>query len=822
MKKVLIVIVLLIFFSDSMLCQFRFDTVSTSSVGPGMRYTRVVEYTSPLSLHVLEIDLKNPYVSVKSVKAGDRLRAFEKPSSMAARKTSIGRTVIGAVNADFYDTGTGIPINVQVADGEILRRPISTSTIGFDTLNNPMLKIVAFSGSVKISDSARIMNGINETRNTNYMVLYNSFMGTGTGTNQWGTEILLTPLTNWAVNDTIPCIVDSISVGVGNMGIPKGKAILSGHGTAKTYLDLCVHKGDIVKIYIGLTPALPKLTQLVGGYCRIVNNGVNCVDQSFAQEGGPSHTYEYHPRTCAGFSADSSKLYFVVVDGRQPAISAGMTLKQLADFMIQIGAAHAVNFDGGGSTAMVVRGSVMNSPSDGVERSVANALMVLSSAPQGPFHHIEVNPRRLKVFTGDQLQFNYQGVDQYGNPAPFDSTKLTFSVDARLGTITNKGLFVAVTKRDSGYIIFSYDGWRDSSFVMIQSVARITITPQNVVTDTTRNVAFGIAAYDQDNVKRTPLAGILQWSVANTFIGMIDNAGNFQGKKAGTTYVVARYEQAIDSTAISVVIGKGTVLVDSIESIGGWTVNKTNIDSATLSLSTEMHTLGTHSFRLDYSFVASTTSSYLYLDTSIPLSGVPDTIIADVQPDSTWYRLYYIVQDENGEAFRLSTASAINKPNEIATVKIGTASASPLIAGSMFFYPITLKRIEVQVYSIGKTIGNRYRGKFYIDNLRIRYPQGSSAVGKTEEVPRGIVLSQNYPNPFNPSTTIRYSLTTCARVKLTIHDILGREIATLVSEEQSAGWKEVQWNAKDVASGIYFYKLTTGSFVETKKLMLLK
>ena len=83
-------------------------------------------------------------------------------------------------------------------------------------------------------------------------------------------------------------------------------------------------------------------------------------------------------------------------------------------------------------------------------------------------------------------------------------------------------------------------------------------------------------------------------------------------------------------------------------------------------------------------------------------------------------------------------------------------------------------------------------------------------------------LEQNYPNPFNPSTVISYQLPVNSNVSLKIYDLLGREIATLVNEEQSAGWKEVKWNATGVASGIYFYKLTAGSFVETKKMLMLK
>ncbi|MFA5831872.1 MAG: S41 family peptidase [Bacteroidota bacterium] len=88
--------------------------------------------------------------------------------------------------------------------------------------------------------------------------------------------------------------------------------------------------------------------------------------------------------------------------------------------------------------------------------------------------------------------------------------------------------------------------------------------------------------------------------------------------------------------------------------------------------------------------------------------------------------------------------------------------------------------------------------------------------------PTTFILQQNYPNPFNPSTTIRYALPSSAKVKLTIHDVLGREVTTLVNEEQSAGWKEVQWNASNFASGMYLVRMQTGSFVETKKILLMK
>ncbi|MBK9097158.1 MAG: right-handed parallel beta-helix repeat-containing protein [bacterium] len=92
----------------------------------------------------------------------------------------------------------------------------------------------------------------------------------------------------------------------------------------------------------------------------------------------------------------------------------------------------------------------------------------------------------------------------------------------------------------------------------------------------------------------------------------------------------------------------------------------------------------------------------------------------------------------------------------------------------------------------------------------------------SQEVPTKVSLEANYPNPFNPTTTIRYSIPQNNIVTLTVYDILGSEVATLVNEEQSAGSYEVSFNASHLSSGIYVYRLRSGSFVETKKMVLLK
>ena len=89
-------------------------------------------------------------------------------------------------------------------------------------------------------------------------------------------------------------------------------------------------------------------------------------------------------------------------------------------------------------------------------------------------------------------------------------------------------------------------------------------------------------------------------------------------------------------------------------------------------------------------------------------------------------------------------------------------------------------------------------------------------------VPDYYALEQNYPNPFNQMTNIKYQITDKGKVSLRVYDVSGREVATLVNEELGAGTYQVRFDAGSLASGVYFYRLQSGDFVETRKLILLK
>jgi hypothetical protein len=99
---------------------------------------------------------------------------------------------------------------------------------------------------------------------------------------------------------------------------------------------------------------------------------------------------------------------------------------------------------------------------------------------------------------------------------------------------------------------------------------------------------------------------------------------------------------------------------------------------------------------------------------------------------------------------------------------------------------------------------------------------GSFLEGDLADVPSEFALLTNYPNPFNASTVISYQLPTTSHVKLEIYNISGRKVATVVDGQQEAGYRSVTWDASDVSSGVYFYKLTAGDFTEVKRMTLLR
>jgi hypothetical protein len=136
---------------------------------------------------------------------------------------------------------------------------------------------------------------------------------------------------------------------------------------------------------------------------------------------------------------------------------------------------------------------------------------------------------------------------------------------------------------------------------------------------------------------------------------------------------------------------------------------------------------------------------------------------------------------------------------------------------------------NANVGCIGKKVGVLLKNSSAItsswaaaDLVRVNANHSITSVPQTQMKPSVFSLAQNYPNPFNPSTNISYTLKNSGKVRLSVYDLLGREVAVLANEIQTAGAHEARFSAGGMSSGIYFYKLQTGNEVITKKMMLLK
>ena len=249
-------------------------SLDSVQVGPGViQYHHIID-SGPWNINIIKIEIENPWLKFQSVKAGDKLMAFEKTSSMAARNNFEEHKVVAAINGDFYNTSTGEQIGAQVANGQLLKVTNDWLNIAFDINKNPIIGMQNFSGLIITHDSLKSISGVNKVRNVDEMIFYNSFNGSGTSTNQYGTEVRVIPLDSWFVNDTIRCVVDTVVTGIGNMVIGNNKAVLSGHGISAAFLVNNLFKDDTIKVVLNLTPALPKIKRLIGGNTWLVQNGI--------------------------------------------------------------------------------------------------------------------------------------------------------------------------------------------------------------------------------------------------------------------------------------------------------------------------------------------------------------------------------------------------------------------------------------------------------------------------------------------------------------------------------------------------------------------
>ena len=786
-------------------------SLDSVQVGPGVtQYHQIID-SGPWNINIIKIDIQNPWLKFQSVKAGDKLMAFEKTSSMAARNNFEEHKVVAAINGDFYNTSTGEQIGSQVANGQLLKVTNDWLNIAFNIDKNPIIGMQNFSGSIITNDSIKSISGVNKVRNADEIIFYNSFYGSSTSTNQYGTEVRVIPIDNWLVNDTIRCIVDTVVTGIGNMVIGNNKAVLSGHGISGAFLVNNLFKDDTIKVALNLNPALSKIEQLIGGNTWLVQNGI------VNQDNG-----DRHPRTSVGFNQDSTQFFMFVVDGRQPGLSVGMSYKELGDYMKTWGVHNGLNLDGGGSSTMVVRGSIVNSPSDiGGERSVANSLLLISTAPTGPLEYIRIHPKEVFALGGSSVNLAASGFDQYFNPVNIASGSLVWSCDPAIGTITQNGVFIAAFDTVSGYIFATVGEIKDSALVHLAKISEIFLEPNPVILQPGQSQQMTATAYDNYNNQILLQQTDFQWTVTGG-LGTISNSGYFTATNTGNGEIIAEIDSI--SGFVPLTVGtSATIMIDDFSDLSGYTLTGTRVNLAQCSFITDstIFISAPASGKLNYSLATGGTSA-LYLNKEILISGSPEKLSIQVYGDGKKHWLRGEFKDKDNEVFLINFTNGdpgIDWLNTWKYIEVNLSDAVPSWINPNAFLTFPIKWTRTYLVETNDT--KKDNGAINLDDFRAHFIS-TGVEEEFNEVPTEFSLSQNYPNPFNSSSIIKYSIPKSSFATIKIFNTLGEEIETLVNTEKPVGTYEVNWNATNLPSGVYFYRFQAGDFVQTRKMILMK
>jgi len=396
-----------------------------------------------LSFSYLRIDPKSPGIRLESALAQDRIwgtdptRGRETLSKMARR-----RGALAAVNGGYFGSG-GDPVGLNIGAGELRSEPLyNRSVLMIDKNGNTDIANVSMKATVRVRNREWPLNGINRPPvNARQLLAYNPRFHNATlpadGRPEWVVELtggVLRPGRN------LGKIVRS-TVG-GTTPIPENGMVLSAGGNLGDEMRAVLESGDPVEVDIQLvipTPARvsPKEIQhAIAGAPRLVSNGQRDIRVT-GEDVKPDVALGRSPRTAVGICRDGS-LILLVVDGRNESLSQGATLEELADLLIGLGAVDAVNFDGGGSSTMVVEGAVVNAPSEKAgERPIADALLVFADGfADGPLQELPLAIPQRSVRVGEQVPIAL--------PEGFSPETTVWGSNAGPGFVDQAGIFRAL------------------------------------------------------------------------------------------------------------------------------------------------------------------------------------------------------------------------------------------------------------------------------------------------------------------------------------------------------------------------------------------
>ncbi|NUL81893.1 MAG: phosphodiester glycosidase family protein [Armatimonadetes bacterium] len=430
---------------------------------PNVELVQEISSQPPVITTALIVQPK-PSVRVQAHVSNDVISSDgESRGREATSRTARRHRALAAVNADFFPF-TGDPLGLCIVKGELVSEPYpGRPAIGWTTDGKFVLGAPKFEATLTLPDgSKQPVHGVNRAAKPGEIVFWS-----GTWARRGNAEasskiiVLETVQKPIATGRKIRGIVRETTEG-NNVALPStgGAIFFCSVGTAPNLVS-----GDRVTLEFALSDAPSnqwnRVYEAAAGGPWILRNGFPA-DQATFEAGGFNAAFwrNRHPRTAVGVS-DKGELIMATVDGRQPQ-SQGASLPELASIMKRLGCKDAINLDGGGSTTFVALDMILNSPSDGTERPVANSILVFDDSvrliPDG--HEAELIPESIVLKSGDQAEFKLM-VD--GSPTIPDKAIW----GATVGFIDQKGRFTAVKPGQGTVTAFYNGGWASATVVVL-------------------------------------------------------------------------------------------------------------------------------------------------------------------------------------------------------------------------------------------------------------------------------------------------------------------------------------------------------------------
>ena len=350
---------------------------------PGVTHRHEQVASAPWSIHIVKVDRTRKDLAFYAPLATGTVLGVNLISEQARDiPPGMGRALAG-VNGDFYErdnnTYAGDPRGLQIVNGELVSGT-STAAVWFDAQGQPQVDDVKGDFKITWPDRRQTPFALNQQRQPDMTVLYTPTYGPSTRVSG-GRDLILEkdgdgPWLPLQAGQTYRTKVRAVQASA-DAPLSPDTLVLS-VGSAQLADVPEVAPGAVLEISTATTPEMKGVKTAIAGGPALIKKGVPFVATALPPGATRAYSerskYERHPRSAVGWN--DTHLYLVTVDGRQPGLSVGMTLTELAEYLVKLGCTDGMNFDGGASACMWMGGRIVNNPCQG-ERPVANSLFVI-------------------------------------------------------------------------------------------------------------------------------------------------------------------------------------------------------------------------------------------------------------------------------------------------------------------------------------------------------------------------------------------------------------------------------------------------------------